>query len=61
LAISIYGNIFGQGNIKDAFTEFRTAHVCNEFCHFFGLTMDIPSPEIPPAELEPEPGRANVD
>jgi len=61
LATSIYGNIFGDGNIKEAFAKFCTTHVCNDFCHFFGLTMDIPSPEIPSAELEPESGLANVD
>ncbi|KAG1907552.1 uncharacterized protein F5891DRAFT_1124479 [Suillus fuscotomentosus] len=30
-------NNFGGGNCTSAFNSFRTTHICNKFCHIFGL------------------------
>ncbi len=40
---SIYGNLFGDGNIPSVFKEFRSNHHCNCYCKFFNLTLDLMS------------------
>ena len=34
-------NLFGDGNLQSTFHDFRTHHQCNDFCKFFGLTLEI--------------------
>jgi hypothetical protein len=42
LPASIEGkNIFGDGNLQSTFHDFRTHHQCNNFCKFFGLTLEM--------------------
>jgi len=40
-------NLFGDGNLPAAFTDFRASHMCNELCQFFELTLDVPPKSFP--------------
>jgi hypothetical protein len=42
---NLFGGLFGEGNVAEAYDNFHLQHVCNVFCHFFEL----------PSILEPEP------
>jgi hypothetical protein len=30
-------DLFGDGNVPEAFRAFPSQHICNEFCNWFGL------------------------
>lgn len=46
------GIVFGDGNLQSAWNGFRTNHVCNSYCKFFGLTLDVPC-DIPTPSISP--------
>jgi hypothetical protein len=43
----LFGGLFGEGNVAEAYAKFHRQHVCNVFCHFF---------QLPPLEPDDEEG-----
>ena len=60
LNYSEFGKSFGGGNLEAAFNDFRTDHVCNQYCRFFGLMLDNPLAAQSPS-AEPESGLIDVE